>query len=181
MNSPPKLPAIRYFGLEVGAYGKPVDDGSALCRSCRKQVIAKHGNTSNLLAHLQTNHPTLHTQAKAAMEGKGKQPARKATPAPPTSSQQTLQESMTVRVAYERKSAKWKELTDAVTYFIAKDSLPIFTVKKSGFKRLMRTFDPRYELPSCSYFSNSHSCFVRVSEGESEAGSSRGILLFCNN
>ena len=142
-----------YFGLEVGADGKPVDDGSALCRSCRKRVIAKHGNTSNLLAHLRTNHPTLHTQAKAAMEGKGKQPARKATPAPPTSSQQTLQESITVRVAYERKSAKWKELTDAVTYFIAKDSLPIFTVEKSGFKRLMRTFDPRYELPSRSYFS----------------------------
>ena len=125
------------FSLEVGADGKPIDDSSVLCQSCRKRVIAKHGNTSNLLAHLGTNYPALHTQAKAAMEGKGKQPACKATPAPPTSSQPTLQESMVMRVAYERKSARWKELTDAVSYFIAKDSLPVYMIEKSGFTQLM--------------------------------------------
>ena len=142
-----------YFGLQLGADGKPVDDGSAVCRSCRKRVLAKHGNTSNLLAHLRTNHPAVHSQAKAAMDAKGKLPARKATPVPSTSSQLTLQKSMTIAQSYERKGAKWKELTDTVTYFIAKDSLPIYTVEKSGFKRLLRTFDARYELPSRSYFS----------------------------
>ena len=142
-----------YFSLELGTDGKPVDDGSAICRSCRKQVLAKHGNTSNLLAHLRTSHPALHSKAKAAMDAKGKQPARKATPAPTTSSQLTLQESITMAQAYERKGAKWKELTDAVTYFIAKDSLPVYTVEKSGLKRLMKTFDARYQLPSRSYFS----------------------------
>ena len=39
----------------------------------------------------------------------------------------SLQESVPSRVAYERKGAKWKELTDTVTYFIAKESLPINT------------------------------------------------------
>ena len=58
------------------------------------------------------------------MEGKGNQPAYKVTPGPLTSNQLILQESMVMRVAYERKGAKWKELTDAVTYFIAKDSHP---------------------------------------------------------
>ena len=141
-----------YLGLELGADGKPVDDGSAICRSYRKRVLAKHGNTSNLLAHLRTNHPALHTQVKAAMDGKSKQPSRTATPAPAASSQPTLQETLTTAQAYERKGAKWKELTDAVTYFITKDSLPIYTVEKSGFKRLLRTFDARYQLPSRSYF-----------------------------
>ena len=116
------------------ADGKPGNDGSAVCRSCWKRVITKHRNTSYLilLAHLRTNHPALHTQAKAAMEGSGKQPARKATPAPPTSSQPMLQESITMQVAYEWRSTKWKELTVAVTYFIAKDSLPTYTVEKGA-------------------------------------------------
>ena len=116
-------------------------------------MLAKHGNTSNLLAHLRTNHPALHSQAKAAMDTKGKQPARKDTPVPTMSSQLTLQESITMVQAYKQKGAKWKELTDAVTYFIAKDSLPVYTVEKSGFKQLMKTFDARYQLPSRSYFS----------------------------
>ena len=125
------------FSLDVGADGKPVDNGSALYQSCWKWMITKHWNTSNVLAHLRTNHPALRTQVKVAMEEKGKQLACKATPAPPTSSQPTFQELMVMRVAYEQISARWKELTDAVTYFIAKDSLPVYMVEKSGFKRLM--------------------------------------------
>ena len=103
-------------------------------------------NTSNLLAHLLTNHPALHSLVKAGTEGKDKQPADKATPGPSMSSQPMLQESMGMRVAYERKGAKWKELTNAVTIFIAKDSLPIFAVEKSGFKWLMRTFHTAFPL-----------------------------------
>ena len=132
-----------FFGLELGKDGKPIDDGSPICRSYRKRVLAKHGNTSNLLAHLRTNHPALHSQVKAAKDTKGKHPAPKATPVPTTSSQLTLQESITMVQAYERKGAKWKELTDAVTYFIAKDSLPVYKVEKSCFKQLMKTFDAR--------------------------------------
>ena len=59
---------------------------------------------------------------KAAMEGKGKQPAYKTTPCSTKSSQ----ESLTMQVAYKRKGAKWKELTELVTYFIAEDSLLSF-------------------------------------------------------
>ena len=55
--------------------------------------------------------------------------------------------------AYERKGANRKELTDAVTYFIAKDFLTIYTVEKSGFTWLLRMFDSRYQLLSRSYFS----------------------------
>ena len=34
---------------------------------------------------------------------------------------------MLQELVYEQKDAKWKELIDTVTYFIAKDSLPIYT------------------------------------------------------
>ena len=36
-----------------------------------------------------------------------------------------VQESVALRVTYERKIANWKKLTDTVTNFIAKDSLPV--------------------------------------------------------
>ena len=54
---------------------------------------------------------------------------------------------MVMHVAYKWKGTKRKELTNAVTDVIAKYSLSIYTVEKRGFKRLLRTFDPRYKLP----------------------------------
>ena len=42
-----------------------------------------------------------------------------------TGSQRMVQESVALRVTYERKIANWKKLTDTVTNFIAKDSLPV--------------------------------------------------------
>ena len=76
------------------------------------------------------------------MEGKGKQLARKATP---TSSQQTLQESVVLCVVYKQKGVKWKELTDTVTYFIAKDSLPIYVY---GWENVIFIIKSSYELRS---------------------------------
>ena len=37
------------------------------------------------------------------------------------------QSTNTSRIPYERKGTKWKELAYAITYFIAKDSLPMHT------------------------------------------------------
>ena len=43
-------------------------------------------------------------------------------------------------------------LTQAVTYCLAKDMLPIRTVEKKGFKTMLQRFYPRYQLPSSNYF-----------------------------
>ena len=63
-----------YFGLERGEDGKPIDDDSAICRSCRKRtcVMARQGNTSNLLAHLRTTHGKLHADVLAMKQKGGK-------------------------------------------------------------------------------------------------------------
>ena len=66
--------------------------------------------------------------------------------------QSTLKETLERGQKYERKGKKWKELTDAVTYYIAKDSLPVYSVEKPGFKRLLNTMDNRYEVPGRFYF-----------------------------
>ena len=67
--------------------------------------------------------------------------------------QLTFVQSMTASQKYGRKGRKWKELTDAGTYYIAKDSLPIYTVEKSGFQCMLNTFDAWFEVPSQTYFS----------------------------
>ena len=62
-----------YFGIRVGEDGLPVpgEDGlpvpgeeqKPVCRSCGKVVLAKGGNTTNLLTHLRDHHPQLHVEA----------------------------------------------------------------------------------------------------------------------
>ena len=42
----------------------------------------------------------------------------------------------------------------AVTYYIAKDSVPISTVEKPGFKHMVSKLNPRYQLPSRWHFSD---------------------------
>ena len=58
----------QYFGLRKGTDGVAIDDGTAVCHSCRKTVSAKHGNTSNLLAHLCIHHGNFHTEVTATNE-----------------------------------------------------------------------------------------------------------------
>ena len=40
-----------------------------------------------------------------------------------------------------------------MTYFLAKDMLPLYTVEKEGFQKLVKTFDSQYQLPTRKYFS----------------------------
>jgi hypothetical protein len=68
-------------------------------------------------------------------------------------SQITIQASIEKCQLYDKKGKRWRELTDAVTHYIAKEAAPIQTVEKAGFKRLLKTFDSRYEPPSHKYFS----------------------------
>ena len=55
------------------------------------------------------------------------------------SKQQPKMDSFVKTNMYSRGSSKWKELTDSVTYCIAKDMLPIRIVKKEGFKTLVKS------------------------------------------
>ena len=141
-----------YFGVEKGRNRKPTDTEVAYCRSCQKWVPAKNCNMSNLLAHLRVYHQKVHGEVTEAM--RANQP-RKNSKSKPNAlvGQPLIQESFQRSQNYERKGKRWKEITDAVTYCISKDSLPLYTVEKPGFKTLVRTLDSHYEIPSRSHFS----------------------------
>ena len=59
-----------FFGLEQGRDGKPINDGSVICCSCCRRVIARSGYTSNLLVHLKANLPKIYYKAKESMSTK---------------------------------------------------------------------------------------------------------------
>lgn len=140
-----------YFGFIPDKEGKPKDEDKPVCKLCKKTVLSKGSNTSNLFTHLRTTHPKIHTQLKTAKplstttSSKQKEPAERTT--------MTIAESLMRAEPYPRSSKKWKQLTDSVAFCLAKDSMPLYTVSKPGFKKMIDTFDHRYELPSRKYFS----------------------------
>ena len=118
-----------------------------ICRLCKHSVSAKGGNTSNLLM---VHHPQRHFEVKKANSkpsGKDKDHTK--------TGKASFRLFNTHRSGqkYERKSRKWQQLTDAVTYCLAKDMMPIYSVKES-FVRLLHSLDSQYELPSRKNFSN---------------------------
>ena len=50
-------------------------------------------------------------------------------------------------------STEHKKFTRAVTRFLAKDMLPPYAVDKSGFREMIKTINPRYQLPHKDHFS----------------------------
>ena len=143
--------AWRYFGLRKGSDRRGIDDGEVICRSCQDIVIARNGNMSNLFAHLSAHHKTLYATVMDGVKAK-KSKATRPTPQLPVG-QPSITQVMEKSQKYEKKGKWWKELTDSVTFCIAKDSLPIRIVEKPGFSRMLKSFDGRYELPSRNYFS----------------------------
>ena len=146
-------PVWDYFGLHADSEGKIIDDGVAVCRQGNGNVRASGGNTSNLLSHLRTHHPSKYTLVLQAQREKAKESST-ASSSSTNASQATLPELFTKTQKYERTTRRWREITDSMTYCISKDMLPIYTVEKEGFRRLTYTLDSKYEIPSAKYFSS---------------------------
>lgn len=112
-----------------------------VCKLCRKQLHYV-GNTTNLLVHLQYNHAREYSEVQ-------KLPAKQASKAMAIQgeTQRSIVEALQQRDPLTRNSPRWKRLTDAVCYCIAKDSLPLDTIGDPGFRFMMQAFEPRYIPP----------------------------------
>ena len=141
------------FGLMATEDGKIIEkeQDKPICRSCGKGVLAKGSNTTNLFQHLREHH--LLTFAELAPSQSSSK--SKSTETEPASSKQaTLEETITRSAKYLSDSAQAKELNRDVTYYIAKDSVPISSVEKPGFKHMVSKLNPRYQVPSRRHFSD---------------------------
>ena len=62
--------------------------------------------------------------------------------------QQTLYSVVSKTQPHNRIGRRWTEFTDSITYWIAKDGLPLCVVEKSGFKKMIDVFYLKYDVPS---------------------------------
>ena len=130
-----------FFRVESDSDGCPSNTTKPICCKCLEPVAASYGNTSNLFNHLCRKHPLVYARVhdkKSKRNSKGS--SLKGI------NQQTIEK-------YDRMGKKWQQLTNKVTRCIAKDMLPISIVEKPGFKQMLESFDPRYQLPLRKHFS----------------------------
>ena len=96
----------KYFDLKCDEEKRPVNDGHAFCQQCKNKVATHNGNTSNLIAHLRNNHPTIYADfAKQKAEKAKQHPSNKSIP-----QQLSITEALISSQPYDRKSKKWMEL-----------------------------------------------------------------------
>jgi len=55
---------------------------------------------------------------------------------------------------YSRDSSRWLAITDAVAMMIYNDCQPFSVVENKGFKKVLQTTDPKYDIPSRQHMSN---------------------------
>lgn len=146
----PKKNAVSVIWTHFGFSKDDIEQNEVRCRHCRKTVSTPKGNTTNLFQHLKHNHVTEYEQCMAQKKQK-ETDQRPATSA--SVKQMSITQAFTNATQYEKSSRRWKEITDAICYYIAKDMTPLATVERSGFKHLVKTLDRRYTVPSRSHFS----------------------------
>ena len=124
------------------------DQNLPVCRICHARVKTKHANTSNLYSHLSKHHPIEYQAVRPKRNGKGKGKASSST-----AKECTIEESFKLATKLRSDSREHKELTKAITYYLAKDMRPAYSVELPGFRSMVSKLNPRYGLPSRNYFS----------------------------
>ncbi|KAK0140110.1 Zinc finger BED domain-containing protein 1 [Merluccius polli] len=125
------------------------DQKAVLCKECRRVVSAPQGNTTNLFNHLKKHHKPKYDECMKAKANAGPQNPRQCS-AP---AQATITATLHRATPYPSTSQRHAEITDAITFYLAKDMCPINTVNNEGFKSMVKTLDKKYVIPSRNYFS----------------------------
>ena len=125
----------------------------AVCQTCNEEISrggsnTKTFNTTNLVYHLRTRHPEEFSKYKetAAQEKSG------ATPVASTSRQITLQESIDKLRRWDINDARALVVHRKIGEMIAIDDHPFSVVNDTGFVNLLKVLEPRYNIPSRKYF-----------------------------
>ncbi|KAK0154005.1 Zinc finger BED domain-containing protein 4 [Merluccius polli] len=119
---------------------------TATCNVC-KAVVQRGGstaatfNTTNLIKHLKKHHTTEHQDFIAARQNDER------------SRQETLLESFQKQGKLPHDNVKAKGITEKLLNFIVLDDQPLSVVENEGFRSLVEHLQPRYNLPSRKYLS----------------------------
>ncbi|XP_051992400.1 zinc finger BED domain-containing protein 4-like [Xyrauchen texanus] len=111
---------------------------SACCKMCRRVVPTSSGNTSNLFHHLKQFHPIEHSESQKMRHHKSlSQPETipsSSSPKPAVSIEKPMQQTqMAAFMPYDKQSKRHKDITKAVTNFLAKDMMSFSTVENTVY------------------------------------------------
>ncbi|XP_077581162.1 E3 SUMO-protein ligase ZBED1-like [Stigmatopora nigra] len=137
-----------WFGFRTS----DVEQKTVICKTCRRQIATSDSNTSNLFYHLKTRHEALYLESLRIRDhlplrsngghggqGKGHKGRRK-EPSP----------------NYDEQSRRHRDITEAICRFlVSEERLCVAspdTVRRRGFRELIRTLEPRYALPEAKHF-----------------------------
>ncbi|XP_029786481.1 zinc finger BED domain-containing protein 1 [Suricata suricatta] len=138
----------KYFGFDTNAEGCILQWKKIYCRICRAQ-IAYSGNTSNLSYHLEKNHPDEFCEfVKSNTEQMREAFATAFSKLKPEGSQLAPPDALAAKAGHGHESKRQQELTAAVLGLICEGLYPVSIVDEPTFKVLLKTADPRFELPS---------------------------------
>ena len=144
-----KTPIWQHFGIT-----ELIDRKSATRKLCGVEVPTKGGTTSCMWSHLKVHHHSEFSTLTCKRRGAGVGLVSSSKCSRADQSQENL-ESVLIEfdaTPYTKNSEKWKNLTDYVTQCIADGNLSIDTIKKKEFHELLKKFNPKYELPDETYF-----------------------------
>lgn len=143
----------RYFGYRLN----DTEQKDVICKTCHIKVTTSRGNTTNLYQHLKQHKDKYEEckQLKAQTTSDKDEAAQNQPGTCPMKRQQNTITQVFARITpYDNSSRRHREITDAITNYLAKGMVPIYTVEKEGFRKMIRTLDRRYELPGRNHFSN---------------------------
>ena len=86
----------------------------------------------SLYSHLSKHHPSEYQAVRPKRNGKGKGKASSST-----AKECTIEESFKLATKLRSDSREHKELTKAITYYLAKDMRPAYLVELPGFRSMV--------------------------------------------
>lgn len=137
---------LRLGSCQICDYYKTILDTTRTTtskRNHRQLIPTKIENTTNLFSHLKGYHPSNYTESVSVRAQGGVIPnvrpgdtASVSLGASSSSGSSVVAKQSTI-ASYEKKSKRSKTITDAITYCLAKDMMPLNTVEKDHFKKLI--------------------------------------------
>ncbi len=94
----------------LGYYKSDRSQTNVVCKLCKTVVPAKTGNATNLMCHLSRAHPLEHIRIQPTTS----------EAATPHKQQTTVERWYSASVPYDKESKRYKDITEAVAYHIAK-------------------------------------------------------------
>ena len=133
-----------------------------------------------IFAHLRRKYPLLFAQVSIKRSRKKSGATKKTVEFSGSEDQSTIVHAFSQSQKYNRKSKKWQKSTNIMTRCIVKDMLPMAVVEKPGFKKMLETFDSRYQLPSLKYISQEAIPSLYNSTRASVTSMLQGTSHFCS-